>query len=421
MAFKGSKRDRMAIHNGDAKISFLRRELDMALARSDSLERENEELKHEVSRLRSQVSALKAHDNERKAMLWKKFQNSVDGAEPIPQVETIVKSPDVKKPAEEFQKREVEKEKSIQVPKLQPPKPNNSTHLQKVHGFRVPPVTAPPPPPPLPLNLLSRPKAVRRVPELVEFYRLLMKREEQKNKSSTIGTHPVIYPKNMIGEIENRSTHVLAVKSDVETQGEFINSLARAVETAAFEDISEVEAFIKWLDGELSKLVDERAVLKHFPQWPERKADALREAAFSYRDLKTLESEVLLFKDDPKQLFTQSLRRAQTCLDRLEQSVNNIERVREGTIKKYMGFHIPSQWMQDNGAIGQMKLSSLTLAKACMKRVTKELEYNEFSQEDVLIQGVRFAFRVHQFAGGFDAETKQAFEEIRKVGSGHKQ
>jgi hypothetical protein len=35
--------------------------------------------------------------------------------------------------------------------------------------------------------------------------------------------------------------------------------------------------------------VDERAVLKHFVAWPEQKADALREAAFGYRDLKKLE------------------------------------------------------------------------------------------------------------------------------------
>lgn len=45
--------------------------------------------------------------------------------------------------------------------------------------------------------------------------------------------------------------------------------------------------------------VDERAVLKHFA-WPEKKADTLREAAFGYRDLKKLESEVLYYKDDSR-------------------------------------------------------------------------------------------------------------------------
>ena len=40
-------------------------------------------------------------------------------------------------------------------------------------------------------------------------------------------------------------------------------------------------------------------MLKHF-DWPEKKADTLREAAFGYQDLKKLESEVSSYKDDPR-------------------------------------------------------------------------------------------------------------------------
>jgi hypothetical protein len=45
--------------------------------------------------------------------------------------------------------------------------------------------------------------------------------------------------------------------------------------------------------------VDERAVLKHF-DWPESKADALREAAFEYQDLKKLCYDITSFEDDPR-------------------------------------------------------------------------------------------------------------------------
>lgn len=41
-----------------------------------------------------------------------------------------------------------------------------------------------------------------------------------------------------------------------------------------------------------------------------------------------------------------------------------------------------------------MKVSSLRLAKEYMKRIRKELESEE--NENLLLQGVRFAFRVHQ-------------------------
>lgn len=102
----------------------------------------------------------------------------------------------------------------------------------------------------------------------------------------------------------------------METQGEFINLLKNEVENASFREMKDVEAFVKWLDEELSYLVDERAVLKHFPQWPEKKADAMREAACSYRDLKNLESEVASFHDDLHQSVYVSLKCIQTLQDK---------------------------------------------------------------------------------------------------------
>ncbi|KAK6271745.1 hypothetical protein POUND7_008828 [Theobroma cacao] len=110
---------------------------------------------------------------------------------------------------------------------------------------------------------------------------------------------------------------------------------------------------------------------------------------------------------------------------RLEQSVNNTERIRDSTSKRYRDFQIPWGWMLDTGLIGQLKFSSLRLAREYMKRTTKELQSNESSQvNSLLLQGVRFAYRVHQFAGGFDAETIRAFEDLKMISSSitnHKQ
>lgn len=97
----------------------------------------------------------------------------------------------------------------------------------------------------------------------------------------------------------------------------------------------------------------------------------------------------------------------------------------------------------------QIKLSSVQLARKYMKRVAVELDAlsgpeKEPNREFLVLQGVRFAFRVHQvqswlqechfllsvlipsftrkrinlclcfqFAGGFDAESMKAFEELR--------
>lgn len=61
--------------------------------------------------------------------------------------------------------------------------------------------------------------------------------------------------------------------------------------------------------------VDERAVLKHF-DWPEQKADALREAAFGYSDLKKLETEASSFRADSRQPCASSLKKMQALFEK---------------------------------------------------------------------------------------------------------
>ncbi|XP_027346783.1 protein CHUP1, chloroplastic [Abrus precatorius] len=277
---------------------------------------------------------------------------------------------------------------------------------------------APPPPPPPPKAGRSVPAKVRRVPEVVEFYHSLMRRDSQQRRESSSGAAAEVpattSARDMIGEIENRSTHLLAIKTDVETQGDFIRYLIKEVESAAFTNIEDVVPFVKWLDDELSYLVDERAVLKHF-DWPEQKADALREAAFGYCDLKKLESEASSFRDDPRHLCGPALKKMQTLLEKLEHGVYNISRMRESATKRYKIFQIPVDWMLDSGSASQIKLASVKLAMKYMKRVSAELETvgGGPEEEELIVQGVRFAFRVHQFAGGFDVETMRAFQELR--------
>ncbi|KAK6271746.1 hypothetical protein POUND7_008829 [Theobroma cacao] len=310
------------------QITRLKKELEAALGRNGSLEKENQELKQEVARLKAQISSLKAHDNERKSMLWKKLHNSIDNSNAdasLQKSSDFLKVPEQGLEAENvyprpsFQELAVRKERQSKVPKP-PPRSNSfiSPSPKEVSENKVTTPSVPaPPPPPLPSKLLAGSRSVRRVPEVVELYRSLTRKDtNMENKTNAAATPVLAFSRNMIGEIENRSTYVSAIKSDVEKQKEFINFLISEVQSAAFKDISDVEVFVKWLDQELSSLIDERAVLKHFPQWPERKADALREAAFSYRDLKNLEAEVSSFEVNPSVSFNSVLRRMQALQDR---------------------------------------------------------------------------------------------------------
>ncbi|KAK1424792.1 hypothetical protein QVD17_20130 [Tagetes erecta] len=312
------------------------------------------------------------------------------------------------------------------VKQAPPPPPPPPPLLQRATKAAAPPPPPPPPPPPRPKGLKPLPAKVTRIPEVVEFYHSLMRREARRDSCTGASTadapSSTANTRDMIGEIENRSTHLLAIKTDVETQGDFIKFLIKEVENASFTDIEDVIPFVKWLDDELSYLVDERAVLKHF-DWPENKADALREAAFGYCDLKKLESEASSFRDDPRQHCTPALKKMQGLFEKLEHKVYNLSRMRESASTRYKVFQIPMDWMQETGFVAQIKLASVKLAMKYMKRVSAELEMvSGPEEEELIVQGVRFAFRVHQFAGGFDVETMRAFEELRdKVTTCHKQ
>ncbi|EPS65823.1 hypothetical protein M569_08954, partial [Genlisea aurea] len=308
---------------------------------------------------------------------------------------------------------------AVDAPRPPPPPPPSAKKTS------VSATAPPPPPPPRGTNPQPAPPAkVRRVPEVVEFYHSLMRRDNSFRRESSASNaaasdNPAAgtAAKDMIGEIENRSSHLLAIKSDVETQGEFIRFLIKEVEGAAFEDIEDVVSFVKWLDEELSFLVDERAVLKHFSSWPEQKADALREAAFGYCDLKKLESEASSsFRDDSRQPSGPALKKMQSLFEKLEHSVYNLSRIRESATRRYQLYRIPMNWMLDTGFVSQIKLASVKLAMKYMKRVSAELGLmggGGPEEEELVLQAVRFAFRVHQFAGGFDVETMRAFEELR--------
>ncbi|KNA11430.1 hypothetical protein SOVF_135280 [Spinacia oleracea] len=391
----------MQRNNKTSEMSFLVEDIEAVLEMNRFLEKENQELKQEVGRLKSVIASLKAHDIERKSILWKKIQYPVSVPTSIGNKEDTLEQLELQTPASQSTK---------QSP---PPPPPPCKHKSSMNNG------PPPPPPPMPSckSAIGSKLAVRRVPQVIEFYRYLNKSNARlENRINVTGVSKDGNPGNMIGEIENKSMYLSAVKSDVEMQGELIKYLIREVETAVLKDISAVEAFVKRLDSDLSSLVDERAVLKHFPQWPERKADALREAACCFRDLKNLESQMLTFKDNPKQPLPQTLTRIQTLQDRLERVIENIDKTREGTCRRYKDMQIPWDWMLDTGLVGQIKLNSLSLAREYMNRIIKELQTCTLpSSEDIIHQAARFAYRIHQFTGGFDSDTEHVFQQLKRI------
>lgn len=120
----------------------------------------------------------------------------------------------------------------------------------------------------------------------------------------------------------------MQIKTDVETQGDFIRLLIKEVEPATFINIEDDVAFVKWFDDELSFLgillsLDlfgpisfihvSDSIYALILAGPEHNADAMREAAFGYCDLNKLESEASSFRGDPRQLCSPSSRKCRRC------------------------------------------------------------------------------------------------------------
>ncbi|CAB4262422.1 unnamed protein product [Prunus armeniaca] len=408
------------IMNLQAEVLALKAELDKAQGLNVELQSQNKNLTEKLAAAEAKIAAFTTRE-----------QRETNGEYQSPKFKDLQKliANKLERPVV---KKEAVKEKSAN--KTPAPAPTGAIPRVAATQSGPPPPPppppsvrspTPPPPPPQP-SVRSTTSATRKAPSLVEFYHSLRKQEvkrdspESRNhhKPSAISAH-----NSIVGEIQNRSAHLLAIKADVQTKGEFINDLIQKVLVAAYTDIEDVLKFVDWLDGELSSLADERAVLKHF-KWPERKADAMREAAIEYRDLKLLQSEISSYKDDTDIPCAAALKKMAGLLDKSERSIQRLIKLRNSVMRSYQELKIPIDWMLDSGIVSKIKKASMNLANVYMKRVTMELESirnsdRETSQESLLLQGVHFVYRAHQFAGGLDSETLCAFEEIRQRVPGH--
>lgn len=209
------------MREGDACVALLRSKLHGLVERNRTLEEENKQLRHQVSRLKGQVSSLEGQDSDRR-MQWKKLENSATNNSYSKEKQFVQNNDEAKEATDlnsslsynrqQFSRATLMRSRAPRVPN--PPPSSTSTkpviNVRK-EGLAAPP---PPPPPPLPSKLLRSTKAVQRVPEVVELYRSLVRREgKNDSKSGSTGIPVSTNNREMIGEIENRSAYVLAVST----------------------------------------------------------------------------------------------------------------------------------------------------------------------------------------------------------------
>ncbi|XP_010500351.1 PREDICTED: protein CHUP1, chloroplastic-like [Camelina sativa] len=402
------------------QVLNLKTELDEALNSNVELELKNKKLSQDLASAEAKLSSndkpAKEHQNSRFKDIQRLIASKLEQSK-------------VKKEVAVESSSSIKTRSSPSLSRLPPTPPlpkflvssASNSGKRDENSSPVAPPTPPPPPPPPPPRPLAKGARAQKSPPVSQLFQLLKKPDNSRdlspsvngNKSQVNSAH-----NSIVGEIQNRSAHLIAIKADIETKGDFINDLIQKVLTTCFSDMEDVMKFVDWLDKELATLADERAVLKHF-KWPEKKADSLQEAAVEYRELKKLEKELSSYSDDPSLHYGVALKKMANLLDKSEQRIRRLVRLRGSSMRSYQDFKIPVEWMLDSGMISKIKKASIKLAKTYMNRVANELQSarnldRESTQEALLLQGVRFAYRTHQFAGGLDPETLCALEEIKQ-------
>ena len=224
-------------------------------------------------------------------------------------------------------------------------------------------------------------------------------------------------------EIEGKSAYITAVKRDVEHYADFIRQLAGEVRRLKATSMPELCNFVDLLDEALDVLTDERAVLKSF-DWPEARADAMREATHVFLELRDLRHKASTWACGPDACEAECSR-INSFFEKVQQRVEKLVLSIDADTKRFREHNVP--W--DSATLKDLKASTLHLAQLYLGRVAREVkgvkraaglrsprgDKASTRAHTLLVGAVRFGFRVHQFVGGFDAATLAEFKQLKTL------
>ncbi|EKX41283.1 hypothetical protein GUITHDRAFT_142188 [Guillardia theta CCMP2712] len=251
------------------------------------------------------------------------------------------------------------------------------------------------------------------------------KENESSSGSADVGNAQ----KGVKEELEGRSSYMKQVMSDRSIFEPMILDLIPQIQSFAPQDLTQVEIFVAEVDRRLALLSDERMVLKGFAAWPEKKLEVLREVTGRKQELERLVAS--MDPEDDRWIAKSAIHEElQQAVDKFESVKPTVEwyiRSEEEIMRNYKTHSIPFDFklvknvqiatvglakyaMQMSlTAFGrqsraeQMILSTDLVNQGASKQILVALQGD--AVQNLLNSALKFSFRVHQFAGGFDAEA----------------
>jgi len=217
----------------------------------------------------------------------------------------------------------------------------------------------------------------------------------------------------VIAELMSRSKHAQRINREVEMHSEKINNWATEIKTTHFNSMEEVDEFVQRMDKDMNEtLTDEVVILKRVGNWPKR-YDVLREARASWKQLKDMESKMLNWKACGHLKGQLELEHTQKTIEDVDSKLQGIMRFQQREEARYREAGIP--WTR--ALYDRVKAAALVPIEIYLQTVLDQAagQRSVERQRQLFSKCAVFAFKGHQFVGGFNEACSRAFASVESA------
>ena len=216
--------------------------------------------------------------------------------------------------------------------------------------------------------------------------------------------------------------------------GPLLRDLAEEVRDARPADPEALREFLDKIDEVLASLTEPHVILREIPEWPWAKVEAMREL----RDLQTELREMAGAMNewpalDPNSRALRRTAKASAVMWACDEELGKIARAMDAAARRLESItrRLESDGKRfaahgltfDEADVEKTRHASLTLAERHMRcaslaadRAMDDGDADGVGKARELLAGaVRFAFRSHELAGGFNAGCRDALEDVRNA------
>ena len=254
---------------------------------------------------------------------------------------------------------------------------------------------------------------------------LLDRDDTHRKPPDTTSSHELTRTSSALGRLERER----------KAFGPLLRDLAEEVRDARPADPEALREFLDKIDEVLASLTEPHVILREIPEWPGAKVDAMREL----RDLQTELREMAGAMNewpalDPNSRALRRTAKASAVMWACDEELGKIARAMDAAARRLESItrRLESDGKRfaahgltfDEADVEKTRHASLTLAERHMRCASLAADRAMDDGDDVhgvgkarelLAGAVRFAFRSHELAGGFNGGCRDALEDVRNA------